>query len=39
MEKEFVKPKFAATMMAAVPYRDMEKAQQIILENFPEAHC
>jgi len=39
MEKEFIKPNFAATMMAAVPYRDMKKTHQVILENFPEAPC
>ncbi|MBC2715687.1 MAG: hypothetical protein HF978_10290 [Desulfobacteraceae bacterium] len=39
MRKEFAKPNFTATMMAAVPYRDMEKAGQVILENFPEAPC
>jgi hypothetical protein len=39
MRKVFEKPKFAATMMAAVPYRDMERAGDVILENFPEAPC
>jgi len=39
MGKKFAKPNFSATMMAAVPYRDMEKAEQVILENFPEAPC
>ncbi|MBW2342608.1 MAG: hypothetical protein JRF53_01095 [Deltaproteobacteria bacterium] len=39
MEKVFEKPKFAATMMAAVPYRDMERAGDVILKNFPEAPC
>ena len=39
MGKVFEKPNLAATMMAAVPYRDMRKAGQVILENFPEAPC
>ena len=39
MEKAFKKPNFAPTMMAAVPYRDMERAAQAILGNFPEAPC
>jgi len=39
MGKVFEKPKFAATMMAAVPYRDMEWAGDVILKNFPEAPC
>ncbi|MBW1798939.1 MAG: hypothetical protein JRJ21_11210 [Deltaproteobacteria bacterium] len=39
MEKVFERPKFAATMMAAVPYRDMERAGDVILKNFPEAPC
>lgn len=37
MEKKVKKPHLAATMMAAVPYRDIEKAGRVILENFPEA--
>jgi hypothetical protein len=39
MGKVFEKPKFAATMMAAVPYRDMKWAGDVILKNFPEAPC
>ncbi|MCD4716138.1 MAG: hypothetical protein K8R45_05280 [Desulfobacterales bacterium] len=39
MEKVFERPKFAGTMMAAVPYRDMEWAGDVILKNFPEAPC
>jgi hypothetical protein len=39
MRQNFAKPNFTATMMAAVPYRDMDKAAQVILENFPEAPC
>lgn len=39
MGKVFEKPNFAATMMAAVPYRDITKAGRVILENFPEAPC
>lgn len=39
MGKIFDKPNFAATMMAGVPYRDIKKAIQVILENFPEAPC
>lgn len=39
MISKFAKPKFAATMMAAVPYRDMKKAEEVILESFPEAPC
>jgi len=35
--KIFEKPKFTAAMMAAVPYRDMERTLRVILENFPEA--
>jgi intein/homing endonuclease len=31
------RPEFAATMMGAVPYRDMEYAANVILEKFPEA--
>ncbi len=31
------KPCFAGTMMGAVPYRDMDRAVEIILECFPEA--
>ncbi len=31
------KPRFAATMMGAVPYREMDRAVEIILECFPEA--
>ena len=30
-------PEFAATMMGAVPYRDVEYAADVILKNFPEA--
>ena len=33
------KPNFAATMMAYVPYRDLERAIQAVLDNFPEAPC
>jgi hypothetical protein len=33
------KPCFAGTMMGAVPYREMDRASQIILECFPEAPC
>lgn len=33
------KPNFAATMMAYVPYRDLERAIQVVLDNFPEAPC
>jgi hypothetical protein len=33
------KPYFTATMMASVPYRDMERAADIILTCFPEAPC
>ena len=39
MGKVFEKPNFAPTMMAAVPYRDMERAGGVILKNFPEAPC
>ena len=31
------KPCFAGTMMGAVPYREMDRAAEIILECFPEA--
>jgi hypothetical protein len=33
------KPCFAGTMMGAVPYREMDRAAEIILECFPEAPC
>ena len=33
------RPCFAATMMAYVPYRDTQRAIEVILENFPEAPC
>jgi len=33
------KPNFAATMMAYVPYRDVGRAVQAVLDNFPEAPC
>jgi len=33
------KPKFAATMMAFVPFRDMGQTLKVILECFPEAPC
>jgi hypothetical protein len=39
MNKMFDKPHFAATMIAAVPYRDIQKTIQVILDNFPEAPC
>jgi hypothetical protein len=39
MEKKIEKPYLTATMMAAVPYRDVERAGAVILENFPEAPC
>lgn len=32
-------PCFTPTMMAAVPYRDMDRAADIILKCFPEAPC
>ena len=31
------KPQFAATMMGAVPYRNIDYTAQVILKNFPEA--
>jgi len=37
MEKTQRSPEFAATMMGAVPYRDMDYAADVILKNFPEA--
>ncbi|MEJ2586012.1 MAG: hypothetical protein P8165_00200 [Deltaproteobacteria bacterium] len=33
----FDQPKFTATNMAYVPYRDTERATQSVLDNFPEA--
>jgi hypothetical protein len=39
MDKIVEKPNLAATMMAFVPYRDMQRAIQVILDNFPEAPC
>jgi len=38
-KNKYLKPCCAATMMAAVPYRDMQHAADVILENFPEAPC
>ncbi|MDP8229289.1 MAG: hypothetical protein P9M15_07545 [Candidatus Electryoneaceae bacterium] len=37
MEKTQKSPEFAATMMGAVPYRDMDYTADVILKNFPEA--
>jgi len=37
MGGNFKKPELAATMMGAVPYRDMERVAPVILKNFPEA--
>jgi len=37
MKNRFQKPKFAASGIAAVPYRDKAHCVQVILENFPEA--
>jgi len=34
-----MRPNFAATIMAAVPYRDMDRTARIILSHFPEAPC
>ena len=34
-----LRPKFAATMMAFVPFRDMGHTLDLILECFPEAPC
>lgn len=39
MTEKTRKPEFTPTMTAAVPYKDMEKTIQVILENFPEAPC
>ncbi len=39
MNPHHVNPCFTATMMAAVPYRDVDRAADIILECFPEAPC
>lgn len=39
MRKIIEKPKFAATMMAAVPYKDVKRGIDVILKNFPEAPC
>ena len=39
MQKELKKPYLAATMLANVPYRDTQRALQVILDNFPEAPC
>jgi len=33
------KPNFTPTMMAAVPYRDINRASDMILKCFPEAPC
>ena len=37
MGKKQKTPEFAATMMGAVPYRNMDYAAGVILKNFPEA--
>ena len=39
MLKMHQRPRFAGTMMGAVPYRDMDWAADTILECFPEAPC
>jgi hypothetical protein len=39
LAKSVDKPDFTATMMASVPYLDMEEAVHVILDNFPEAPC
>jgi hypothetical protein len=37
MEKSMLRPEFTATMMGAVPYRDIDYATDVILKNFPVA--
>jgi hypothetical protein len=37
MAKTDIRPEFTATMMGAVPYRDVDYAADVILKNFPEA--
>jgi hypothetical protein len=39
MGMAFDRPNFAATMMAYTPYRDIQWAIRVILDNFPEAPC
>jgi hypothetical protein len=39
MERNFEKPKFAATAMSFVPYRDMRRGIEAVLRHFPEAPC
>ncbi len=39
MKRAFDRPNFAATMMAYVPYKDIQWAIQVVLDNFPEAPC
>ena len=39
MEKIFDKPNFTATMLANVPYKDMERTAEVIMKYFPEAPC
>lgn len=39
MERAFDRPNLTATLMAYVPYRDIQKAIKVILDNFPEAPC
>jgi hypothetical protein len=39
MKQTDEKPCFTGTMTAIVPYRDMDRAADIILECFPEAPC
>lgn len=39
MKKIFEKPKFTATAMSFVPYRETSRGVEAILKNFPEAPC
>jgi hypothetical protein len=39
MEQAVKRPRFAATAMAAVPYRDLERAVDTMISYFPEAPC
>jgi hypothetical protein len=39
MERTFEKPKFAATAMSFVPYREMRRGIEAVLKSFPEAPC
>jgi hypothetical protein len=39
MKRSFEKPKFTATAMSFVPYREITRGVEAVLRNFPEAPC